>query len=83
MIRLDISVVIFLYLLMNVVGVLLLWLFTDFRMKKFSLKNSDTCVYKCPICTFVYVDSFNDNLSQCPRCKSYNEKDKINHREVL
>lgn len=31
-------------------------------------------VFRCPICTFVYLFDTDKEITQCPQCKSYNKK---------
>ncbi len=37
------------------------------------LKKED--IWRCPICTYVYVDTTDDQLSTCPQCSSMNTKE--------
>jgi uncharacterized paraquat-inducible protein A len=36
------------------------------------LKSED--IWRCSICTYVYVDAGEDELSTCPRCSSINKR---------
>ncbi len=74
MIKLDISMALFIYLLVTVVGILIIWCFFNFgtKLKVFSSDEKD--IWHCSICSFTYVDSKNSEISKCPRCSSYNQR---------
>ena len=80
MLKLDISQAVFLYLLFSVIGVLILWIFFEEKLKFIYFSEEDTYIWQCDICTYTYVDSVNRDISKCPRCGSFNmrkEKDKL------
>jgi hypothetical protein len=86
MIRLDISQAIFLYLLLSVIGLLILWIFFEERIKFIYFREEDIYVWECEICTYAYVDSINRDISKCPRCNSFNtrrERRGINGNKVF
>jgi len=64
----------FFYLFFNVIGVLLLWIFFNFKTKNISIKKDEDYIWRCSICANVYVDSINDDMSKCPQCSSFNSK---------
>ena len=74
MIKVDIAMALFLYLLFTVMVVLVVWSFFSFgtKMKTFSSDEKD--IWHCETCTFTYIDSRHDEVSKCPRCGSYNER---------
>ena len=72
MITLDISQAVFLYLLFTVIAVLILWIFFEERLKFIYFKEEDIYIRQCDICTHIYVDSLNRDISKCPRCGSFN-----------
>ncbi len=74
MIRLDISVALFIYLLLTVGVVLLIWLFFNFGTKLKTYASDEKYIWHCSICTNTYVDSRHDEISKCPKCGSYIEK---------
>lgn len=53
---------------------LFLWIRTEgkksVRIPEF--KKED--IWRCPICTYVYVETEHEELSTCPRCGSINRK---------
>jgi len=73
MIKLDISVALFIYLFCTVIGVLVLWIWMerDSGFSTFTAKRRD--VSQCSVCSYVYMDIKNGDFSRCPRCKSINE----------
>jgi len=74
MIKLDISQAVFLYLLFSVIGIFILWIFFEERLKFVNFKEEDIYIWQCDICAYTYVDSLNRNISKCPRCDSLNIK---------
>lgn len=76
MIKLDISTALFFYLLFNVVGILVLWVFFDLRTSKERVfKRDEEYFWQCSICANIYIDSVSEEISKCPQCGSYNKKD--------
>jgi len=73
-VKLDISVAIFLYLFFTVIGVFILWVWLDRRpgLSAFNVERKD--IWQCSICSYVYIDMKDVDLSRCPRCRSINKK---------
>jgi uncharacterized paraquat-inducible protein A len=74
MIKLDISMAVFLYLLFTAVFILIAWSFFDFGTKLKTYSSDEKYIWHCSICTLTYIDSRHDELSKCPRCGSYNQR---------
>ena len=74
MIRLDISQAVFLYLLISVVGIFILWIFFEERLKFLYFREEEVYVWQCNICAYTYIDSRSADISRCPRCNSYNSR---------
>jgi len=74
MIKVDISVALFLYLFFSVVIVLLMWVFFSFGTKMKTFSSEEKYIWHCTICDNTYIDSRHDDISQCPRCGSYIER---------
>ena len=74
MIKLDISIAIFLYLLFSVVIVFILWIFLDRKSKTENFKVDRKNIYQCEICKYVFIDQKNEDFTRCPRCKNINKK---------
>jgi uncharacterized protein with PIN domain len=72
MITLDISEAIFLYLLFSVIGILILWIFFEERLKFIYFREEDVYIWQCDICAYTYIDSINKEISRCPICNSFN-----------
>ncbi|MBU4311495.1 MAG: hypothetical protein KJ706_02095 [Candidatus Omnitrophica bacterium] len=75
MIRIDFSLAIGLYIILTVCLVLVLWLVFDKKRSSESFTSEENFFWQCSICTYVYVDSKHNTLSQCPRCGSYNKRE--------
>lgn len=74
MIRVDISVAVFLYVMSSLLAIFIVWIFFEKStvLPKFVRQEAD--VWECSICAHTYVDSTHQEISQCPQCKSYNKK---------
>lgn len=76
MIKLELSLAVSLYLIFSVIGILIIWVFFEKRKGLRRINPEEKFVWQCPICTFFYIDSQNDEISVCPRCGSYNSREK-------
>jgi len=75
MIKLDISMALFFYLLFTTVGILVIWSFFDFGIKLQSFSSDEKYIWHCGICSLTYIDSRHDEISKCPRCGSFTQRD--------
>ena len=56
-------------------------IFLDRKRKDYSPNSK---FWKCSICTFVYTVRFDEEMTSCPRCSSYNKLETQEHLlEVL
>ncbi len=77
MIPMDITTAIFLYLMFSLCSIFILWMFFE-RSSSFKTKPADAkAIWSCGICTYTYVDSTHDTISECPRCRSLNRKENL------
>ncbi len=74
MIKLDISLAVCLYVLSALGAVFMLWIFFEKKVVLPKYVREEADVWECSICAWTYVDSTHHEISQCPRCKSYNKK---------
>ena len=74
MIKLDISVALFIYLFFTVIVVFVLWIWLERRSGFANFKTSRENVWQCSVCSYVYVDGKGEDFSRCPRCNSINQK---------
>ncbi len=74
MFRMDVSTAVFLYVMSPLLVLFFLWIFFEKKaiLPKFVREEAD--VWECSICSYTYVDSQHQEISQCPQCKSYNKK---------
>lgn len=49
-----------------------LWYFSELNVRKIYNFYKEQYVWKCAYCAFVYLDADSEEISQCPRCSSYN-----------
>lgn len=74
MIKLDISMALFFYLLFTAIAILVLWAFFDFGTHLKTFNSDEKYIWHCAICTLTYIDSRHDEISKCPRCGSFNQR---------
>lgn len=75
MIKIEFSTAVALYLFLTVFIVFVIWLFFENRKIAKPLYSDNRFFWQCNICTYVYVDTMHNTISQCPRCGSYNNKE--------
>jgi rubredoxin len=74
MLKLDISSIIFYYILFSVIFILIIWIVYGYRgLKRFSAKDI-SYIWKCSVCSQTYVASKHEDMSVCPLCGSFNKK---------
>lgn len=74
MIKLTISSLIFIYCIFTVIITLIIWIVSLYkRAGRFEHKETDS-VWKCSVCSNVYIDSKHEEISLCPLCGSYNKR---------
>ena len=74
MIKLDISVALFLYLFSTVIFVFVLWVWFGRRSRFKFFKADRKEARECSVCSYVYTDEERCELSRCPRCESITKK---------
>ena len=80
MIRLDISSLIFFYTLFSVILILGVWTVFAYKARKKLPPRDVDYIWKCSVCSHIYVYSKHEDMSACPLCGSYNKRE--NFREV-
>jgi rubrerythrin len=75
MISIDFSTAISLYLFILISAVLLIWLLAKMQKDK-NLSLDPKFIWFCSICTYTYINTKEEAISTCPRCGSYNKKEK-------
>ena len=76
MINIDLSMLLFLYLFFSTILLLVAWSFLDFGVGMKTFTPDEKFIWHCNICDHNYIDSLSEDISKCPRCGSYNEKQK-------
>lgn len=74
MIKVELSVALALYLLAGMVFVFTIWCLSEVRKRVKDLKSEKEFLWRCPTCTYIYVDSKAEEISRCPLCKSLVKK---------
>ena len=75
MIKVDISLLIFFYILFSAVVILLVWITAGYKEKRDSSLKDVEYIWKCKVCSNIYIDSRHEDISECPLCGSYNKRD--------
>jgi hypothetical protein len=50
-----------------------IWMWIEFNAHSGNLGGSIQRKWRCNYCGYMYLGPGEENLSQCPRCESYNE----------
>ncbi|MFH1594329.1 MAG: hypothetical protein ABID09_06505 [Candidatus Omnitrophota bacterium] len=74
MIKLDISIALFIYLLFTVIVILALWIWAGRSSSHKGFKIGRKNIVQCTICKYVFVDPKDEDFSRCPRCESISRK---------
>lgn len=77
MIKIEFSLAIALYLILTVCLILVLWMCMEKKRVLSSFSSEKRFFWQCDICTYLYVDTRHNIISQCPRCGSYNRREEI------
>jgi hypothetical protein len=73
MISIDFSLGVSLYILLFLNLILIIWLFSK-KQKDKDLSLDPRLIWFCSVCTYTYINTKEDTISNCPRCGSYNKK---------
>jgi DNA-directed RNA polymerase subunit RPC12/RpoP len=76
MIRVELPVLIFIYLFVFLAAVFSLWIVYEWIRQR---REKELLRYKvqCTICASIFEDKSDDSLLRCPRCGSLNERSRI------
>ena len=76
MIRVELPVLVFIYLFVFVAAVFSLWVAYEWHRAR---REKETLRYRvqCTICASIFEDRTNTLLPRCPRCGSLNERFRI------
>jgi len=77
MIRLDISTIIFLYILISAIIILVIWWLFGYKGMKRNPQRDTDYIWICSVCLHNYIDSKLKDISICPVCGSYNKKEEV------
>lgn len=73
MIKIDIDMLVAIYLMISIV-ILFLWILFEWRNGFLSGPGVNGSLWECPTCFYVYVDSCSEGISKCPRCQTLHRK---------
>jgi DNA-directed RNA polymerase subunit RPC12/RpoP len=76
MIRVELPVLIFIYLFVFLAAIFSLWIVYEWIRQR---REKELLRYKvqCTICASIFEDRTEDSLPRCPRCGSLNERSSI------
>lgn len=74
MVKLDITTVIFFYILFSAVILLVIWAIYGYKNIRSVSPKDIEYIWKCSVCFNTYIDSKREDISVCPLCGSYNKK---------
>ena len=75
MIRLELSQLVAYYILFFIVIFLGGWVFACCRKEKDAAYTKEFRFWQCFVCAFVYSSMFDESMTVCPQCGSYNKKE--------
>lgn len=52
--------------------VLVIWTYTEISVRRSHRILEQQFLWRCVFCGYIYLDEAAEDLSQCPRCRSYN-----------
>lgn len=64
-----------LYLCLTLSMLLGLWIVHHYRSRSKKTLSSEAVFAVCEFCHFAYLDRETTKISQCPRCRSYNQRE--------
>lgn len=76
MIRVSLTVLIFIYLAAFLTAVFALWIWVEWsrqRRERYAVRNR----IRCALCAFEFEDPSEEPLPRCPRCGSLNERERF------
>ncbi|MEW6534228.1 MAG: hypothetical protein AB1454_01265 [Candidatus Auribacterota bacterium] len=73
MIKVDLSLLFFIYLVLSLGGIIVLWFWFELKHPPGRLKPYSKTIYRCSICTFRYMDYVDKKITRCSRCGSLND----------
>lgn len=74
MIKLDISIALFIYLFCTVIVTFALWIWMEKKARFTAFKIDRKNVWQCSVCKYVYLGQKDEDFARCPRCSSINKK---------
>ena len=78
MIEVPVSTAVLVFLLVTVAFVLISWFLTERRRPgEHDRDKVEDHIFKCPICTSVYLETRPGGMSKCPKCGSMNTEQEI------
>ncbi len=73
MIPVKITAVFFFYIFFLLIWILGTWIYYEYKWKAKKYVPPEKKMFRCLICAHIYLDDRDRKISQCPRCRSYND----------
>jgi uncharacterized membrane protein YoaT (DUF817 family) len=68
MIEVDISTAFFVYLAFSLGGLLVSWIYFEYRRKAWHFNPLEKMIFRCKICAHSYMIEKSESISKCPQC---------------
>ncbi len=72
MIEISVTWAFIIFSFVILLAIIVLWYLSELNARKIYSFYKEQYVWKCAYCSFVYLDADSEEISQCPRCNSYN-----------
>ncbi|HDP35342.1 MAG TPA: hypothetical protein ENN29_09565 [Candidatus Hydrogenedentes bacterium] len=83
MIQIGLNTAIIIYGSVIVIGAVLLYFISELRAARVYRVLEKQFLWRCPFCGFLYLDETAGDISQCPRCESFNSGREAQDRAVI
>ncbi|MBI2423186.1 MAG: hypothetical protein HYV27_10185 [Candidatus Hydrogenedentes bacterium] len=83
MIEISLGTAMLVYSLILLAGATMLWLYMEVKEQRRHFEVKNQFIWRCAICTYVYLDDEAEKFSSCPRCHTLNSIQDANAKAVL
>jgi ribosomal protein L37AE/L43A len=72
MIEIDLTTAVGLYSTILILIIVVIWLYTEVAVRRTQRVLAKQSLWRCVFCGYSYLDESAEEISQCPRCESFN-----------
>lgn len=80
MFQIELSHAVALYSLILAIVIIAIWVYTELSVRRPQRSLGQQFLWQCTYCGCKYLDESAKNISQCPRCQSYNALEEEQNR---